>query len=279
VLGVSFSSFDLRVVTTSGDPVVVSVATSSVLVEHGAAVLAFRDVTLTRSLENQLRSTKEFLERLIDSTVDAIVAADRRGTIMVFNQGAEHIYGWKADEVVGRLSVEELYPPGGAREVMRMLRSPEHGGVGRLEPIRQQVRAKSGELLPVTLTASLVYEDDREVASVGIFGDLRERLKIEASLAETREKLVESEKQALLAQLAGTTAHELNQPLTSVMGYAELLKRKLASDDPNGRALDVILRETQRMAEIVRKIGKITHYETKAYVGEARILDLDKSVG
>src|SRR5205814_5768333 len=85
------------------------------------------------------------------------------------------------------------------------------------------------------------------------------------------------EKQALVAELAGAAAHELNQPLTSVMGYAELLRKKMHADDPHWRAVDIILREAGRMADIVKKIGKITRYETKAYVGSAQILDLERS--
>jgi hypothetical protein len=61
------------------------------------------------------------------------------------------------------------------------------------------------------------------------------------------------------------------------MGYAELLKRKLAADSASANAAEVIFNEAERMAEIVRKIGKITKYETKSYVGRARILDLDKA--
>lgn len=275
--GTVYSAFDLDLLTTSGDPVVASVATSAVLSELGAAVLSFRDVTLERALENELRKTKEFLERLIDSTIDAIIAADIDGTVILFNSGAERIYGWRADQAVGRMSVERLYPAGVAREVMRMLRSDEHGGKGRLEATRQLIVTAAGKVVPVMLSAAIVYEEGREIATVGVFSDLRERLTMEANLVEVREKLEISEKQALVAELAGTTAHELNQPLTSIMGYAELMKRRLPADDPNARSLDIILREAERMAEIVRKIGKITRYETKAYVGDTRILDLEKS--
>src|SRR5581483_3831511 len=105
----------------------------------------------------------------------------------------------------------------------------------------------------------------------------RDRLKIEQRLQHAQEKLIVTEKQALIAELAGTAAHELNQPLTSVVGYAELLKRKMAPEDPHFRAVDIILREAERMAEIVRKIGRITRYETKAYVGSTKMIDLDKS--
>jgi PAS domain S-box-containing protein len=255
----------------------VSVACSSVLAEHGAAIFAFRDVTERRVLESELRKTKDFLERLIDSTVDAIIAADLRGNIIIFNQGAARLCGYSPDEVIGKLPVWKLYPEGMARAIMGELRSGEYGGPGRLFPSRRDIVTKEGDLVPVTLAASIIYEDQREVASVGILSDLRDRLKMEQRLAQAQEKLIVSEKQALIAELAGTTAHELNQPLTSVMGYSELLKKKMAPEDVNYRAVDIILREAERMAEIVRKIGRITKYETKAYVGSTQILDLDKS--
>jgi signal transduction histidine kinase len=84
---------------------------------------------------------------------------------------------------------------------------------------------------------------------------------------------------AIVAELAGAAAHELNQPLTSVIGYAELLRRKLEQEPQLSSAAAVIIRESERMAEIVRKVGKITKYETKSYVGTAKILDLEKASG
>jgi len=277
VAGANLEVFDVALSTTSGEQLTVSVSSSPVLAEHGGAVLAFRDVTEARALEGELRKTSDFLERLIDSTVDGIICADMRGNILIFNQGAARLYGYSPGEVVGKLPVWRLYPEGVARAIMTELRSPDHGGPGRMEPSRREIVTKDGELVPVSLAASIVYEDEREIATVGIISDLRERIKIEQRLAQAQEKLVVTEKQALIAELAGTTAHELNQPLTSVMGYSELLKKKMSPDDVHYRAVDIILREAERMAEIVRKIGKITRYETKAYVGSTQILDLDKS--
>jgi signal transduction histidine kinase len=86
-----------------------------------------------------------------------------------------------------------------------------------------------------------------------------------------------SERQAVAVELAGTAAHELNQPLTSILGYAELLKRRLDDGHPIDRKpIEVICREAERMAAIVRKIGQITAYETQPYVGGSQILALDK---
>jgi PAS domain S-box-containing protein len=275
--GSNLEPFDLPIHTTSGDRLWVSVSTSTVLAEHGVACLSFRDVTAERRLEAELRKTKEFLEKLIDSTVDAIIAADIEGKIILYNPGAERVFGWKPEDVIGRMSVERLYPDGVARQIMRMLRSPSYGGVGRLELTRREILTNTGDVVPVNMTASMIYEEGREVASVGILSDLRERIRIEQRLLMAQEKLLVTEKQAVVAELAGTAAHELNQPLTSVTLYVEMMLRRMAPDDVNQRAVQAIAREVARMAEIVKKIGRITRYETKQYVGGAAILDLEKS--
>ncbi len=271
-------NFDLEIVTTSGDRLTVSVASIGILSEHAAAIFSFRDVTLARELERELRRTTEFLERILNSTVDGIIAADMRGTILLFNQGAERICGHKAVDVIGRMSVRRLYPTGVAEEVMRLIRSAEHGGGGRLEPVRRDLISIAREKIPVSISAALVFDDEgREIATVGIFSDLRDRLRMEERLATAQEKLAVSEKQAVAVELAGAAAHELNQPLTSVMGYAQMLLRKLGAADALVPHVQTILDEAERMATIVRKLGSLTRYETKSYVGGAQILDIDRS--
>jgi len=230
-----------------------------------------------RGVASELKKTKEFLESLIEASVDAIVAADLTGRIILYNQGAERIYGYKPEEVVGIMHVSRLYPEGVASEVMRRIRAPEHGGVGRLESMHSAAVDKSGGVIPISLSAAMIYEHGKPTATVGIFTDLREKLQAEERLLQVQQKLEVSEKQALLAELAGTAAHELNQPLTSVMGYGELLMRRLTPGTPERNAAQVIMQEAERMANLVRKIGKITRYETKSYVGDQRILDLDRA--
>jgi PAS domain S-box-containing protein len=271
-------NFDLEIVTTSGDRLTVSVASIGLFSEHEAAIFAFRDVTLARDLERELRRTSEFLKRILNSTVDGIIAANMKGLVLVFNQGAERICGYRAADVIGRMNVQQLYPSGVAHEVMRLIRSAEHGGGGRLEPVRRHLVSATGEKVPVSISAALVLDDDgREIATVGIFSDLRERLHMEERLASAQEKLEVSEKQAVAIELAGAAAHELNQPLTSVMGYAQVLMRKLGAADPHVPMVRTILEEADRMAAIVRQLGSLTRYETKSYVGGAQIIDLDRS--
>ena len=122
----------------------------------------------------------------------------------------------------------------------------------------------------MSISAALVLDGiGREIATVGIFSDLRERLHMEERLASAQEKLAVSEKQAVAVELAGAAAHELNQPLTSVMGYAQVLIRKLGAGNVHLPIVKTILDEAERMAAIVRKLGSVTRYETKSTWGRS----------
>ena len=222
--------------------------------------------------------SRRFLERLIDSSRDAIIASDMRGTVIVFNEAAERVTGWRAGELLGKVLVQELYEHGRAKEIMRLLRSPEKGGVGLAHGVETEIRARDGSMIPILLSAAVIYDDEgREIATTGFFTDVREQRAMERRLKEAQAALIQTEKQAAVAELAGSAAHELNQPLTAVMGYAELLLKKLAPEDPHVKIVRTIYEEAERMAAVVKKIGRITRYESKSYVGGTRIVDLDKS--
>ena len=263
---------DVRIRNKEGKQATLSINFNSVLREEGVVLCSFRDVTHERTVEADLVKTRDFLRRIIDTSGDAIISADMQGRVLVFNNAAERIYGRPTREVIGS-DVRELYPPGVARNIMRMIRE----GGGRIEGVRTEVLDRDKNRVPVALSAAFLYEQETLVGSVGIFTDLREKVRMEQRLAQAQEQLLAQERQAIVAELAGAAAHELNQPLTSVMAYAELIKRRLDAESPVFAAVDVIFNEAERMAEIVRKIGKITRYETKAYVGQAKILDLDKA--
>lgn len=269
---------DLTFARGDGERRVLSVSFGSVLREDSGAILvSFRDVTADRATEAELWKTKEFLERVIQSSVDAIISSTMTGEIRLFNRAAGRLTGHDASEVVGKINAADMYPPGVAKQIMRLIHAREHGGPGRLESYRTELLAKEGKRVPVLISAALIMDQGRPIGSVGVFTDLRERLRMEAKLSEAEEELRAREKQAIIAELAGAAAHELNQPLTSVLGYAELIKRRAADMDAVQSAAAIILQEAERMADIVRKIGKITRYETKTYVGAAKILDLDRS--
>jgi PAS domain S-box-containing protein len=213
---------DLAVILHTGRRIRIAFSAAR-LPRDGHALISFRDVTVERETELELRRASGFLEHLIDSSSDAIIAADLQGKLLVFNRAAEQLFGVTSSEAKARLNVVELYPQGGAHEVMRLLREAP---TGHIEAVRAYGRTQSDEVIPVELSASLLKMKDQEIGSVGLLRDIRERVRVEHELARTRARLNEVEKQREITALAGATAHEMNQPLTVIFGRVDLLLRK-----------------------------------------------------
>ena len=214
-----------------------------------------RDITDQKRIESEVREANEFFRNLISSSVDGIIAADMKGNIFIFNNGAENLTGYTAEEMIDRIHITKLYPEGVAKEIMKKLRSPEHGGVGKLNPSQLNLVSKKGEEIPFQLSAALIYDSEgKETASVGIFTDLRPRLAMERKLEQTHMQLVSSEKLASLGKLAAGIAHEINNPLGGILIYASLMLEDLPPDDDKRQDLARIIQEAGRCKEIVKSL-------------------------
>ncbi len=120
--------------------------------------------------------SKSFLFNLIHSAADGVIAADKHGKIRVFNETAERIFGYKANEAMTRIGIRDLYPEGGAFRIMEKLRSQEYGGKGKLLGYQANGLGKAGDTIPIRINASIVYEGTREIATIGFFHDIRDDL-------------------------------------------------------------------------------------------------------
>jgi two-component system NtrC family sensor kinase len=213
------------------------------------------DISERKRIENELREANEFFTNLIESSVDGIIAADMKGDIFIFNKGAEALTGYTAEEVIGKLHITRIYPEGVAKEIMKKLRSSEYGGVGKFTPTQLNVVNKFGEEIHVQLSAALIYDGKgQEIASVGIFTDLRTRIMMEKKLQETHLQLVSSEKMASLGKLAAGIAHEINNPLGGILIYSSLMMEDLLEEDPKRGDLARIVQEAGRCKEIVKSL-------------------------
>jgi len=213
-----------------------------------------RDVTRLKGLEKELHETKEFFENVLQSSASAIVAADRSGKILFMNRAAEDLFGYAMEEVLGEKSVEQVYPPGKARQIMKQLRDETIGGKGKLHSTKITIINANGEEIPVEFTGAIIYEGDKEAATMGIYNDLRERLVVEKKLKEAQVQVAQAEKMASLGQLAAGVAHEINNPLTGILLYVNLVLERLGENDPFREDLEYVLEDTNRCKEIVKNL-------------------------
>jgi PAS domain S-box-containing protein len=235
-----------------------------------------RDLSFRVKLSRELLKNISFLNNIIQCSVDGIVVVDRMGTPLIFNEGAERILGYKAEEVVGHPEVfRRFYPAGVAQEMMRRMRSPEYGPKDKLNTTLITFIHKNGEEVPVLFSAAIVREHNKEVGSVGIFSDMRETLKLRQKLEESQAQLLQAEKIASLGRLSAGVAHEINNPLAGILIYAELLQRDMDHDFKGGEFVAEIINQTMRCQQIVNRLLEFSRHSLaeRTYVDLNTVVD------
>ena len=210
-------------------------------------VLEFvNDVSAAKRQEGSLMEANEFLNRLLDSMVGVVVAADLDGRIIFLNRSVERVLGYEVWELVGK-HLSKIVPLEELKRATQILK--KHG---KALGIHTKVLKKDGEAIPVRANSAYVYRKDQPAATVTIFTDLREKLRLEDRLVEARMQVVQSDKLAGLGRMAAGIAHEINNPLTGIMVYADLLRDQLPEGDPTRADLDCILEDAERCQDIVK---------------------------
>ncbi len=213
------------------------------------------DLTQRKLMEKELREAYDFMNKIVQSSPNAITATDMKGNILIWNQAAEETLGYRASDVIGKMNIRKIYPEGVARKVMQMLRSDEFGGIGRLSTYPMVYVRRDGEVVEGNLSAAIIYDaHGKQIASVGSFVDLRDRLQMERALRDTQEQLLQSEKLAAMGRLTSQIAHELNNPLYGIMNTLELLKTEIPADNKRRKILEMALSEIMRLSDLLRKM-------------------------
>jgi PAS domain S-box-containing protein len=247
-----------------------------------AASIALRNAEIfellkakTREVEKvatEARVREESLKRYEDfflGAVDGMVALEQSGRVVFANPRAAEMIGREVSSLVGKPFADFV----AARERAEFEKLLAEFVAGES---RRRVDFFFGEevkdLKVVSISAGALF-DEQGMLLLSL-RDVTEEREMERRLARAQQQLVQSEKQAAMAQLAGAAAHELNQPLTSVMTSLAMLRRLIEGGGKEARVIETMEQEAERMAEIIRRLTKITNYTTKDYVGEAKIIDL-----
>jgi PAS domain S-box-containing protein len=210
----------------------------------------------------------KYLQRLVESSPDIIIAVDREGTVTYYNDGARQNLGFDANEVIGQ-PCTRIYPTiEEARAVMKAMR--ESATPGRISNYETRFLNKAGEIIPISISGSLIHDDSgNKIGSIGYARDIR--------------RMRQREQLATAGEIAVSLAHEINNPLESIINNLELVARcaepHLSESEKvvEKERLDSIRASIARVQSIVRRLDEMTRkgvYETRDYLAGKRMADL-----
>ncbi len=192
----------------------------------------------------ELRRKTSFMAKLIRSSNDGIVATDESFTVVIFNPGAERIFGYSAEEVLERSRADAIFP----ERILESIRQ-QGGRIGddaELPWTETVLEAKDGSQIPVRFAGTLLHEKERIVGSVAFFQDLREIKRLER-------ELVHAERLAAVGQTVAGLAHGIKNILHGLKGGSYLVDIGIeqGKQDKLKTGWEMIQRNIGRTADLV----------------------------
>jgi two-component system, LuxR family, sensor kinase FixL len=241
----------------------------------------------SRSQPAPLPEREALLQAILETSPDGLITIDTTGAIRSFNPAAERMFGYAAAEVIGR-NVSCLMPSPYREEHDAYLERFLHTGEKRIIGIGREVlgQRKDGAIFPVELAVGDVQAAGRQFFA-GFVKDVSARQESQQRLQELQAELVHVARLSAMGEMASALAHELNQPLTAIINYAQTargLVERRPGEDASGLVslLEKSVQQASRAGQIIRRLRQFiakgeterTLEDVNAVVEEASALAL-----
>jgi PAS domain S-box-containing protein len=213
------------------------------------------EINVRKYAEKLLRKSEEEYRLLVESAQDAIICINEKGIIYIWNKLAEKIFGYSKSEVIGQsvtIIIPENYKPLHQKGFNRFLET----GIGKIigKSIDVLGRTKAGAEIPIELSLSFYKTEEGQYLFIGILRDLSERKRIE-------ELLVRSEKMKSMGMITSGVAHEFNNILAIVKGFALQIQKQCGDNKKLKKRIDTILNASNDGVKIVSRMKEFTNRE------------------
>ena len=166
---------------------------------------------MVKEKTEEIKRRYEFEDKLVQRSIDGIVATDKEENIIIFNPAAEKMFGYTVNEVKSAMNAGNFYPEGISQKIFDVFAGKDRKASDIFVGDEASVIAKSGEAVPVRFSCAMLYEGDKPIGSVGFFQDLRKIKRLE-------KELIKSERLAAIGQTVAGLAHGVKNILNGLKG-------------------------------------------------------------
>ena len=270
--GIVIESFETKRVKKNGDEITVLLTVSPVKDKDeniiGVSVIS-KDITALKEAEKR----QSVLASIVTSSEDAIITIDLEGIITSWNESAHKLYGFKAEEVIGRMIYAIIPPEKTAEEDYVIHEVEEKQATIHLETIR---KAKDGSERDVSLIVSPIKNKDGKVYGISkIARDIRDRKRLEYELYEKNIKLEQINK--TLSEFAYGVSHDLKAPLRGINLYATLLEEDFGHCIGKD-GLELVNKISNQVKSMTDLIEGILSYSKSAEFDDKREIDMNELI-
>ncbi len=266
-------SEDIEIIHKSGRRIPVDIRASKTTADgREIAISIFRDMAVQKRIERQIKDTKQFLEKVMESVSNAIFVVSLHGHYTMVNHGAEEISGYKADELVGK-SFSSILEPGSRKKMKAyFIKSSQLGHTVR--QCEANIITKNGKTRSVIFSLAPLYYEGKIASVVGAAADITQLKDME----KHREELMKNLKRAYneLKDFAYIVSHDLKAPLRGISSLAQWTAQDYADklDDEGRENLKLLVSRTKRMHNLINgilqysRVGRLGPYYQRINTGD-----------
>jgi len=188
------------------------------------AVITYQDFSERVKMTQEIERREIFVQNLIQNSIDGIIATEAKGKIVIFNRGATEILGYAPEEIIGQMSYPEILSEETGIAIRDAFYGDQYGPPGKIINMEAQFLNKANDTIPLRLSGTLLYEEEKEVGSVVFIQDLREihRLQSEKEHAE---------RMAAIGRTVAGVAHYIKNILNGLQGGAYVINSAMGKKD------------------------------------------------